>query len=359
MEGSCLKRARKTFDGRALCRGHSAWYSKCGLLRAYPMPAEGPPSAHSSLGRWVEAQKTLLDSSSATSSLSPRQKTWLQLIPSWAQSRWEWRKQCKHQRASECAELEKMREQDIDFVDATNCIAVIQRDFELLNFSREDVLEPTLPHTKVTSHDLATRTSRGGLIVPSFLQLPLPLGGVYQRITTLPSDFTRVEDEAAMDAIFAHGADLGCTPVAYSIAALYEYPRHAHRKPWRPLTFEDFARLYPAQSILLLYFSQMSPGAVAGQQMAFASYLIGIEFVGAIWLPDSRVRPHLGTTVSNAQICFDSACRIPGGHSEACRRHNLCVCGLDEAEARATMRAAHLCCWRQHARTCIQTTTVS
>ena len=344
MEDRCLKRARREVDGRALCRGHTAWHSKYVLLRAHFSSTTYPPRCDSPLGRWVAKQRARLTPDGGAAPLSTQQHTHLRSIPSWILTRREFRKEHQRERAQELLELETMYRHDMDAADAEHCVNVLRHDGEILRLSRLDARSSRIPCTRIVVPQRSTRDARSGQLVPLLWDVPLPLGVLFQGMANLPSDFHRLDDAAAIDALFAKRADLGLVRVAYSVAASSKCGHLGERTPWRALTFEDFACTYPAQSITLLYYTQMYPGSLVGQQAAYAAYLVGIEFVGGIWMPDSHVRPHWGTHVDRGRIRFDSACRIPGGHMGACKRHSVCICGLTDVEARAAMREARATC---------------
>ena len=315
------------------------WQLKYALLQVHFASAVCPPGSESALGRWILKQKARL----AAGSLSPEQIDQLRRICNWDLTKREWRRLCRRQQEQERLELETMHKHDVDTNDAMHRCAVICQDREISQLSREDTRTKTPPCFKLSLPELVTRCLRSGAPMPVTCLVLLPMGVLYQGLVDLPSDFHRIADVAAVNAAFAKCTDLGRVRVAYSVPASYECPGQARRLPWRPLTFEDFARSFPAQSISLVYNHQMYPESVLGQPASFVSYLKEIDFVGGVWLPGSCIRPHWGTTVDTTHIRFDSSCRVRSGHVEACRRHHTCVCGLNEAEAQVALRQKGHC----------------
>ena len=174
-------------------------------------------------------------------------------------------------------------------------------------------------------------------------ELQFPLGVVHQHLTKLPSDFCRVGNDEDFNVAYTMHSGLGQQRIAYHVArSSLRVSATSLSCPWRPITFEELARSFPAQSLLQLYFQEQQPSAVIGQQEEFTAYLKELRFVGRIWHPNPSISPYWGTVATAQQVRFDATCRLREGHSEVCKRHS-CVCGLSRDDALVAVRKTAYC----------------
>ena len=337
----CAKRARVDYGGERYCKAHVRWRSEFGSLKILRSSKSGkPPDSRSPLAHWVLRQEENI----AQGRLTVGQKMLLESIPRWRLTSTEFRAECRAQRLSEAREVEAMRAHDVDFEDAKICYAALLRDQDLVRTVRD--VTPDVPYFYLREPRVPKWDPHKDAWSATVFQLPFPLGIEYQRLLVLPSDFSHAAHDSNVDAEYSMRTLLGQQRIAYHVArsslGLHQSCPQAQSRPWRPITFEEFARSYPAQTLLQLYYEEQHPSFVIGQQAEFVKYLKELGFMGRIWRPAPRIIPHLHTAATAEHVRFDSACRLGKKHSDICRRH-CCVCGLNADEAAAAVRTTSLC----------------
>jgi len=150
------------------------------------------------------------------------------------------------------------------------------------------------------------------------------------------------------DAAFAISAEQGSQRLVYLNEL--KHGRFATDQRLRFWTFEEFARKFPEDCIMMHFLERERGQDVLGQQKAFLDYLHSVGFVGRIWQALGKNEPHLKTFAKENRVSFDSdVCsnQLPGGHSRDCHAHGCCICNLTEEEARTQLKVNGQLCWPQ------------